>query len=224
MPPTIGPFHSFAPLDDATRDTTITFFGFHSPVFRARHQGDGQLWEYFCCLEGEFFLVFVCLFVCLFVSFFFFFFFLNLQRRYALRALKSFRPTAANVSLERWRDVRHPAIVALQQAFWTDQVAVRKKEKAMDISSSVFCRSCKCGLCTNFILGLKHWKWLIWFPQTPHRLTRMCCGATFANWSLLCVSFMLKDLLADVFIRPRFCSLERQDQNFVRSDFFDNLI
>lgn len=44
--------------------------------------------------------------------------------RYALRALKSFRPVAGNVSLERWRDVRHPAIVSLHQAFWTDQVAV----------------------------------------------------------------------------------------------------
>lgn len=32
------------PLDDATRDTTLTFFGFYSPVFRARHAGDGQLY------------------------------------------------------------------------------------------------------------------------------------------------------------------------------------
>jgi hypothetical protein len=51
--------------------------------------------------------------------------FSHANSRYALRALKSFRPAAANVSLERWRDVRHPAIVALHQAFWTDQVAVR---------------------------------------------------------------------------------------------------
>ncbi len=108
MPATIGPFHSFAPLDDATRDTTITFFGFHSPVFRARHQGDGQLYakekgiaRLYC--ELKIFL-----------------------KRYALRALKSFRPSAANASLERWRDIRHPAIVSLHQAFWTDQVAVWK--------------------------------------------------------------------------------------------------
>ncbi len=82
LPATIGPFHSLAPLDDATRDTTITFFGFPSPVFRARHQGDGQL--------------------------------------YALRALKNFRPSS-NGSLERWKEVRHPSIVSLQQAFWTEQ-------------------------------------------------------------------------------------------------------
>ncbi len=44
LPPAIGPFAGLAPLDDPTRDTTITFFGFHSPVFRARHQGDGQLY------------------------------------------------------------------------------------------------------------------------------------------------------------------------------------
>ena len=40
----VGPFHSLSPLDDATRDTTITFFGYQSPVFRARHSGDGQLY------------------------------------------------------------------------------------------------------------------------------------------------------------------------------------
>lgn len=40
----VGPFHSLAPLDDMTRDTTVTFFGYHSPVFRARHSGDGQLY------------------------------------------------------------------------------------------------------------------------------------------------------------------------------------
>lgn len=40
----IGPFHSLTPLDDATRDTTLTFFGYYSPVFRARHSGDGLLY------------------------------------------------------------------------------------------------------------------------------------------------------------------------------------
>jgi hypothetical protein len=34
----VGPFLSLAPLDDPTRDTTLTFFGYQSPVFRARHQ------------------------------------------------------------------------------------------------------------------------------------------------------------------------------------------
>lgn len=83
----VGPFHSLTPLDDATRDTTLTFFGYHSPVYRARHSGDGQL--------------------------------------YALRGLKSYRTPRAAMTpmmncLERWKNIRHPSIVALKEAFVLD--------------------------------------------------------------------------------------------------------
>lgn len=84
----IGPFHSFVALDDVTRDTTITFFGYFSPVYRARHAGDGQL--------------------------------------YALRTLKGFRPSPQLPQahlLERWKQMRHPSIVSLREAFFLDGLA-----------------------------------------------------------------------------------------------------
>jgi hypothetical protein len=139
------------------------------------------------------------------------------SQRYALRALKSFRPSAANASLERWRDVRHPAVVALQQAFWTDQVAVHKQQRKHVFffikNNKKKNRNCKCGLCMTFILGPRRWRWLILSPQTLRPSTRMFCGATFVSLFLPFASFTRKALLVDVFIPPRSCSLERFEEN-----------
>ena len=41
IPKRVGKYFSLVPLDDPTRDKTVTFFGFFAPVFRATSESDG---------------------------------------------------------------------------------------------------------------------------------------------------------------------------------------